>query len=370
MQSLNPNNSNLNKWPKWNEIVKRIFVNGYGSIGSRITSFIKEDPEIKIIGVGKYSPDDKVNLAISHGLDVYVPEKKRDSFKDYKITGSIESALDDCDLVIDAAPGGNGFINKKNLYEPKDIMAIYQGGETVYGENAVSDLLFNSRANYSKAFGKKHVMQGSCNVTGMGRILQPLREKYGKKLERFDVTLIRRWADIEQTDKEVKDTIEWSENPHHGDDVKSYMGKETPLFLRAIKVPTRQMHLHIIDIRFKDKAPKPSEILEIFKNEHGVATLWTAKGTKDVRDYANIMKFSFTDTNMIHIHANMTESIQDTVKMMYSDDQTGIVIPENHLLMQAMLYRRPYDEAFKHTEELFHMEEKKKILEEHFARKA
>jgi len=349
--------------------VKRVFVNGFGSIGSRITSFIKDDPEIQVIGVGKYSPNEKVNTAISLGLDVFVPEKKMDSFKDFKIAGTIESVLDDCDLVIDAAPGGHGYLNKKNLYEPKGVMAIYQGGESVSGDKAVSDLLFNSRANYTEAFGKKHVMQGSCNVTGIGRILQPLREKYGDRLVRFDVTLVRRWADIEQTDKEVNDTIEWSENPHQGDDVKSYMGKETPLFLRAIKVPTRQMHLHIMDIRFNDKAPKPSEILEIFKNEHGVAILWTAKGTKDVRDYAITMEFSFTDTNMIHIHANMMESIEDTVKMMYSDDQTGIVIPENHMLMQAMLYQRPYEEAFKHTEMLFHMEDKKKILEEHFAKK-
>ena len=40
------------------------------------------------------------------------------------------------------------------------------------------------------------------------------------------------------------------------------------------------------------------------------------------------MGFNFTDTNMVHIHANMTTSIGDTVQMMYSDDQTGIVIPE------------------------------------------
>jgi len=347
--------------------MKKIFVNGYGSIGSRIASFIKDDSDLEIIGIGKYSPDEKVNLAISKRLDVYVPEKKQNEFKDFKISGTIENALDDCDLVIDAAPAGNGYLNKKSLYEPRNLMAIYQGGETILGDNPVSDLLFNSRANYSDAFGKKHVMQGSCNVTGMGKILQPLREKYADKLLRFDVTLVRRWADLEDKDKEVKDTIEWKENPHHGDDVKSYMGRDTPLFLRAIKVPTRQMHLHIIDIRFKDKAPKPSEFLDTFKNEHGVATLWTAKGTKDVRDFANTMKFSFTDTNMIHIHANMLESIDDTVKMMYSDDQTGIVIPENHLLMQAMLFQRPFDEAYKHTEELFHMEEKKKSLEEHFA---
>ncbi len=349
--------------------MKKIFVNGYGSIGSRITSFIKDDPEIQVIGVGKYTPDDKVRAAISSGLDVFVPEKNIDLFKDFKIAGSIESALNDCDLVIDAGTAGNGFKNKKNLYESRGIKAIYQGGETIYGETAVSDLLFNSRVNYAKAFGKTHVMQGSCNVTGVGRIIQPFREKYSDRLVRFDVTLIRRWADLEQTDKELKDTIEWSENTHHADDAKSYLGKETPLYVRAIKVPTRQMHLHIVDIRFKDTAPKPSEILEIFKEEYGVATLWTAKGTKEVRDFANTMNFSFTDTNMVHIHANMLESIEDTVKLMYSDDQTGIVIPENHMLLQAMLFQRSYEEAFKHTEELFHTNEKKKALEEHFAKK-
>ncbi len=349
--------------------MKKVFVNGYGSIGSRIASFLKDDPEISVVGVGKYSPDNNVNVAISNGINVYVPGKKLNDFKNFKITGTIESALDDCDLVIDASPSGHGYKNKKCLYEPKNLMAIYQGGETTMGDEAVSDLLFNSRVNYDLAIGKKHVMQGSCNVTGMGRILEPLRDRFANRLIRFDVTLVRRWADIEQTEKQVLDTIEMTEAPHHGDDVKTYFGKDAPLFVRAIKVPTRQMHLHIMDIRFNDKAPKPSEIHDVFTNEFGVATLWTAKGTKDIRDYAKNMGFNFTDTNMIHIHANMTVSIGDTVQMMYSDDQTGIVIPENHLLLQAMLFEKPYDEAFSHTESIFHMKEKKQKLQEHFARK-
>jgi glyceraldehyde-3-phosphate dehydrogenase (NAD(P)) len=248
-------------------------------------------------------------------------------------------------------------------------MAIYQGGETIMGEKAVSDLLFNSRANYDLSKGKRHVMQGSCNVTGMGRILEPLRSKFGDSLTRFDVTLVRRWADIEQKDKEVKDTIEMTEKPHHGDDVKTYFGKDAPLFVRAIKVPSRQMHLHIMDIRFKGQAPKPSEIHEIFNQEFGVATLWTAKGTKDVRDFANTMRFNFTDTNMIHIHANMTVSIGDTVQMMYSDDQTGIVIPENHMLLQSMLFGKSYQDAFSHTESIFKMDEKKKKLKKNLQKK-
>ena len=349
--------------------MKKVFIKGYGSIGSRITSFLKDDPEITVMGIGKYSPDEKVNVAISSGLNVYVPERKLSTFSDYKISGSIESALDECDLVIDAAPGGHGYKNKKNLYEPKNIPAIYQGGESTIGDESVSDLLFNSRANYDLALGKQHVMQGSCNVTGMGRILEPLREKFGDELIRFDVTLVRRWADIEQTEKNVSDTIEMTEKPHHGDDVKLYFGKDAPLYVRAIKVPTRQMHLHIMDIRFKNIAPKPSELHDLFRNEFGVATLWTAKGTQDVRNYAQNMGFNFTDTNMIHIHANMTTSIGDTVQMMYSDDQTGIVIPENHMLLQAMLFDKSYDESFAHTESIFNMKEKKQKLQEHFAKK-
>lgn len=347
--------------------MKRVFINGYGSIGKRLASFLQDDPEVELAGVGKYSPDGDVGLAASRGLDVYVPQDRIDAFAGMKVKGSVESALDDSDLVIDASPGGTGYRNKTRLYLPRQIKAIYQGGETVFGESAVSDLLFNSRANYSDAFSRDHVMQGSCNVTGMGRVLQPLRERYSDRLVRFDVTLVRRWADIEQADKELVDTIEMTQSPHHGDDVKAYMGKETPLFLRAVKVPTRQMHLHILDIRFRDAAPAPSEVHDIFAGERGVAMLNTAKGTREVRDYAETLGFSFADTNMIHIHANMTASIGDTVQMMYSDDQTGIVIPENHMLMQAMLFGRPYEEARARTESLFHMEEKKKRLEEHFA---
>ena len=50
--------------------MKKVFVNGYGSIGSRITSFLKDDPEITVIGIAKrleeiYFPDDSVPLYIN-----------------------------------------------------------------------------------------------------------------------------------------------------------------------------------------------------------------------------------------------------------------------------------------------------------------
>jgi len=73
--------------------MKKVFVNGYGSIGSRITKFIKDDPDIDVVGIGKYSSNEKVQHVINDGFSVYVPEDKIDNFKNYDISGSIESVI-------------------------------------------------------------------------------------------------------------------------------------------------------------------------------------------------------------------------------------------------------------------------------------
>jgi glyceraldehyde-3-phosphate dehydrogenase (NAD(P)) len=67
---------------------------------------------------------------------------------------------------------------------------------------------------------------------------------------------------------------------------------------------------------------------------------------------------------MVHIHEDILRVQDDTVKLGYSDDQTGMVIPENHLLLQSMVFKRPRDEAVKRTDQLFQMSRKRKILEE------
>ena len=347
--------------------MKRIFINGYGSIGSRIASFLQDDPEVEVAGVGKYSPDADVKKALDRGLRVYVPADRLDRFEHSDISGSIESALDGADMVIDASPGGVGHSNKTSLYDAYGLPVIYQGGESSFGPAAVSDFIFNSRINYGDAVGRSDAIQGSCNVTGMGRIIGPLREAYGGSIRRLDVTLVRRWADIEQTDKTFPDSIEMAANPHHAEDARSYLGDGIPLYVRAVKVPTRQMHLHIMDVRFDGESPAPDEVHALYANERGVAVLNTAGGTREVREFADAMGFHFMDTNMVHVHAAMTASRGDTLQMMYSDDQTGIVIPENHMLMQAMLFGASRDAAAARTESVFRMSERKERLERHFA---
>lgn len=348
---------------KWLVLVK-VFINGYGNIGRRLASAISVDKELEFVGVAKYTIDDRLKEALDNRFDVYVPAESLAMFREkgFRVTGPVNEAVASSDLVIDAAKEGGGFENKKGLYEPMNKPAIFQGGEDRHGEQAVADIIHNSRVNYEKASNKKYVIQGSCNVSGMGRIMQPLIEKFGDRIMRFDVQLIRRWADLEDT-KPVKDSIEWDRHPHHQDDVKDFIPGAN-LYVDAFKVPSRMMHLHQMFVRFKDTAPSKDAILETFRNEFGVAVISNAKGTADMRKKAMELGFAHGDTNMVHIHEDILRNQDDTVKIGYSDDQTGMVIPENHLLLQSMIFKRSRDEAIRRTDALFQMSKKRKILEE------
>jgi glyceraldehyde-3-phosphate dehydrogenase (NAD(P)) len=344
----------------------RVFINGYGNIGRRLASAISGDKETQLIGVAKYTADDKTQEAVRNHIDIYVPEEKIKEFTDrkYKVNGTVKDAVERCDIVIDAAKEGGGFLNKKNLYNPINRPAIFQGGEDRHGEYSVADMIHNSRVNYEKASSRAYVIQGSCNVSGMGRIIQPLIEKFGDEITRYDVTLIRRWADLEDI-KQVKDSIEWDANPHHQDDVKDFIPSAN-LYVDAYKVPSRMMHLHQMSIRFKTKSPTKDSIVETFRKEFGVAILNSASGTAQVRKKAMELGFPHGDTNMVHIHQEVVRVEEDTVKIPYSDDQTGMVIPENYLLLQSMVYKRSRREALAKTDGLFQIDYKRKVLEEEF----
>ncbi len=347
-------------------VLVKVFINGYGNIGRRLATALAADKEIQFVGVAKYTIDEKVKEALDNRYSVFVPENMVSAFREkgYNVTGPVKEAVTAADLVVDAAKEGGGFENKKSMYEPMKKAAIFQGGEDRHGEFAVADMIHNSRVNYAKAQGKTYVIQGSCNVSGMGRVMQPLIEKYGARIKRWDVSLIRRWADLEDT-KAVKDSIEWDRNPHHQDDVKDFI-PDANLYVDAFKVPSRMMHLHHMMVRFDGRAPAKDEILECYRNEFGVAIVNSAKGTADMRKKAMELGFAHGDTNMVHIHSDILRVQDDTIKLGYSDDQTGMVIPENHMLIQSMVFKRPREEALKRTDSLFQMSKKRKIIEEEF----
>jgi glyceraldehyde-3-phosphate dehydrogenase (NAD(P)) len=126
------------------------------------------------------------------------------------------------------------------------------------------------------------------------------------------------------------------------------------------------MHVHQMLVRFNGKAPSKDSLIEIFRNEFGVALFGSAKGTADVRNMAIRLGFPHGDTQMVHIHQEMLKVQDDVAKIVYSDDQTGMVIPENYLLIQSMFFKRDRTEAIKKADKLFQMTHRKKKLENEF----
>ncbi|MEE8132408.1 MAG: type II glyceraldehyde-3-phosphate dehydrogenase [Nitrososphaerales archaeon] len=343
----------------------RVFINGFGNIGRRLASALAADKEFQFIGISKYTPDDRVKEALDQNFPLFVPDDNVAAFKDYNLAGTVKEAIEESDIIVDAAKDGLGYGNKVVYYMPMSKPAIFQGGEERYGERSVADMIHNSRVNYEKSFDKKYVIQGSCNVTGLGRMMQPLIEKYGDAIKRFDATLIRRWADLEDK-KEVKDSIEWNSNPHHQEDIADFI-KKPPLYVDVYKVPSRMMHVHQLYVRFNDGfSPRKDEVMDLFEKEFGVVVLHSAKGTASVRKKATELGFPHSDTSAVHIHAEVLKVQDDTLKIVYSDDQTGMVIPENHMLLQAMAFKRNKREAMERTDRLFNMSKKKKMLMEEF----
>jgi glyceraldehyde-3-phosphate dehydrogenase (NAD(P)) len=343
-----------------------IFLNGYGNIGRRLATAFSKDKSIELVGIAKYSPDEETEKAIGKGYKVFVPKELKEEFqnKNYEVSGTVEDAIKEADIIIDAAKEGKGFLNKMNYYIPLKKKAIFQGGEDRNGKHAVADIIHNSRVNYDETFEKDYVIQGSCNVTGMGRVIQPLLENYGESIKRYDVNLVRRSADLEDV-KEVKDSIEWDKHPHHQDDVKDFI-PYINLYVDSLKVPSRMMHLHQMTIRFKDEPPSKDNILDIFDKEYGIAVINKAKGTADIRKKAIELNFEHGDTGMIHIHKDILKIQDDIVKISYSDDQTGMVIPENYMLIQSMIFKKSKLDALKQTEKIFNIKKKRKLLEEEF----
>ena len=73
--------------------------------------------------------------------------------------------------------------------------------------------------------------------------------------------------------------------------------------------------------------------------------------------------------NYSMVKKNDRKDFSCAVKIDTMINQNWLQIPENHLLMQAMLFEKSYEKVVEHTESIFHMNEKKQKLQEHFAKK-
>ncbi len=328
-------------------MVVRVFVNGFGTIGKRVAFAVMKQDDMRLIGVAKRRPDFKAYIANKFGVPLYVlDEKSVDVFEEQgiRVNGTVEEALSNVDIVIDASPKGVGRQNRK-LYEKHGVRAVFQGGE----EHSVADVSFTAQANYRDALGKWFVRVVSCNTTAMARIISELR-KVGK-IRRIRGVLVRRAADPWETKKGPINAIvpTFKVPSHHAPDVKTVVG-DIDVVTYAVVVPTTIMHLHVVSVEFEDSISR-DDIVECLDEAPRIILVSGDMGidsTATVIELARDLGRERNDIYEVVVFRDGLKVLDRELWMSYAVHQEAIVVPENVDAIRAMF--RIFEEPEKSIE--------------------
>lgn len=242
----------------------RVGINGFGTIGKRVADAVRAQPDMRVAGVAKRSPNYEAEVALDRGYALYsAGEDGASPFDDtgLPVEGGVHDLTVESDVVVDATPSGVGVKNRP-IYEDHNTPAIFQGGE----DADVAEVSFNARANYEKAVGADSVRVVSCNTTGLSRVLAPLDEAYG--IENTRVTLVRRGGDPSDTSRgPINDTLP---DPigipsHHGPDVQTVF-PGLKITTMGLKVPSTLMHTHTVNVTL-EATPATDEVRDLLGAE-------------------------------------------------------------------------------------------------------
>ena len=314
----------------------RVGINGYGTIGKRITDAINLQEDMEVAGVTKRHPDYEARLAVKKGYDVYAGEKeciKNFEFADVPIKGSIEDLLERADIIVDCTPGGvgAGFMVK---YREWGVKAILQGGE----KHETAGFSFNSFVNFEEAKTKDYARVVSCNTTGLCRTLYPIQQVFG--IERVFATLIRRSADPRDSHSGPINAVEpvLKVPSHHGPDLQTVM-KNIDIQTMAVKVPTTIMHIHCIAVDLPRANIDVHQIMRLWDNTPRIKFV---RGRDKIVSSAQIMELardlnrSRGDFNEIIVWDDGTHIVGRTLFYYQAVHQESDVIPEIVDCIRAM----------------------------------
>ncbi|AKB24829.1 NAD(P)-dependent glyceraldehyde 3-phosphate dehydrogenase archaeal [Methanosarcina sp. MTP4] len=312
----------------------KIAVNGYGTIGKRVTDAVQAQDDMEIIGVAKTRPNYEAAVAAQLGYDIYTLADRVESFEKAGIpaAGTLEDMIGKVDLVVDCTPGGVGESNKA-VYEKAGVKAIWQGGE----DHELTGFSFNAVSNYEGAFGLDFVRVVSCNTTGLCRVIYPIDREFGVKKAR--ITLVRRAADPNDAKKGPINAI--VPNPiklpsHHGPDVKSVL-PNINISTMAMKIPTTLMHLHTINMEL-EKDCTAEDVKEVLGAQSRVR--FVGQGITSTAEIIEVARDLKRPRNDMWENCVWDESITIDDGELYffqAIHQESDVVPENVDAIRAMM---------------------------------
>ncbi|ADX85522.1 phosphorylating glyceraldehyde-3-phosphate dehydrogenase [Saccharolobus islandicus] len=305
-----------------------VAVNGYGTIGKRVADAILKQPDMRLIGVAKTSPNYEAFIAHRKGIKIYVPQQSIKKFEEsgIPVAGTIEDLVKASDIVVDTTPNGVG-AQYKPIYQQFQRNAIFQGGEKA----EVADISFSALCNYDEALGKKYIRVVSCNTTALLRTICTINKV--TKVEKVRATIVRRAADQKEVKKGPINSLvpdPATVPSHHAKDVNSVI-KNLDIVTMAVIAPTTLMHMHFINITLKDKVEK-KDVLSVLENSPRIVLIsskYDAEATAELVEVARDLKRERNDIPEVMVFDDSVYVKDNEVMLMYAVHQESIVVPEN-----------------------------------------
>ncbi len=315
----------------------RVGVNGYGTIGKRVSHAIFLQEDMELIGIVKKNPDYAAFQARKAGINIYVPsENDIDRFENngIEVRGTLKDLLSKVDVIVDATPGGTG-AKYKEVYESTGVKAIFQGGE----KPNVAEMSFSTLCNYEKAINKKSLRVVSCNTTGLLRLICTLNNAFG--VESVRATIVRRAADPKEVKKGPVNAIIL--NPptipsHHGEDVKEVL-PGLDIITAAVVVPTTLMHVHSVILKLSRTVAR-EDVINVLENAPRI--LLVNSGRTKIKSTAEIMEAAREvrrrgDVPELVVFEDSISTRGNEVMLFQAVHQESIVVPENIDAIRAVM---------------------------------
>lgn len=326
-------------------------INGYGTIGKRVADAASAQPDMRIVGVSKRSPDHEARAATEREFGLYTAAPERvDEFekRGFPVSGTVEELIAESDVVVDATPAGVG-ATYQEAYRENDTAVVYQGGE----DADVAPHSFCARANYSDSIDSKSTRVVSCNTTGLARIATPLIEAHG--VQRVDATLIRRGGDPTQTDRgPINDIVP---DPvcipsHHAPDLETVL-PGIDVTTKGVTVPATLMHLHSVTVTF-DAEPTSEDIRQLFEDEPRIELITTpskCNSCAKVQEYARDIGRLRGDVWENCVWADSISVTDGRLSFLQAIHQQADVVPENIDAIRALTDRADAETSRARTNE-------------------
>jgi glyceraldehyde-3-phosphate dehydrogenase (NAD(P)) len=239
--------------------VVKVGVIGYGVIGQRLADGVARQDDMQLVGVCDVAPTLSVRALKESGMPYAFfsgrPDNSAFEALNIPVSGTFDELVQECDILLDAAPGGIGARNKET-YAKYGKKAVFQGGE----KDDVADVFFHGYANYEKGINARWLKLTSCNTTGLIRAVDCLDRAVG--VNKAAITIVRRVADPGDYHRGLTNALQVDKAPSH--QCLDLMHIMPHIKATGILIHTPVTHGHIITLVV---TPKKSISLEAVEAE-------------------------------------------------------------------------------------------------------